>query len=270
MPVGGGAYGAACLRMLVIFCCNSLSGLRFLVINLLNIMAVKARAAGCVIFLCVCVVCSVLPVRAQSIFDVPKEMVDHASGKAMDMLRHDQGRLDDDTPPPADMPVDVSLDVSVKAGLPGVRSFVVGPVFNASDNVPVNKRVIVPETQQDLVIRGVIIAPDVSFVDMADADMYFDFVQKNLMQSVIVIGFKDFNETATVQVGHSYIGQAMTLQTLRRMLSELQGYIRAVDAVNYRVGRIAMYGIFVLMGVLLWSSISKTFFLPTLWTLEMA
>ncbi len=50
----------------------------------------------------------------------------------------------------------------------------------------------------------------------------------------------------------------------------MQGYIRGVDAVNYRLGRIMMYGIFVLMGILLWSSISKTFFLPTLWTLEMA
>jgi len=48
------------------------------------------------------------------------------------------------------------------------------------------------------------------------------------------------------------------------------GFIRGADAVNRRVGRIVMYGIFVLMGVLLWSSISKTFFLPTLWTLEMA
>jgi len=31
-----------------------------------------------------------------------------------------------------------------------------------------------------------------------------------------------------------------------------------------------MYGIFVMVGVLLWSSISKTFFLPSLWTLETA
>ena len=31
-----------------------------------------------------------------------------------------------------------------------------------------------------------------------------------------------------------------------------------------------MYGIFVMVGILLWSSISKTFFLPSLWTLEMA
>lgn len=47
-------------------------------------------------------------------------------------------------------------------------------------------------------------------------------------------------------------------------------YIRIVDAVNYRVGRIMMYGIFVMVGILLWSSISKTFFLPSLWTLEVA
>ena len=54
------------------------------------------------------------------------------------------------------------------------------------------------------------------------------------------------------------------------MQSVMRGYIRAVDGVNHRIGRIAMYGIFVLMGILLWSSISKTFFLPSLWTLEMA
>lgn len=47
-------------------------------------------------------------------------------------------------------------------------------------------------------------------------------------------------------------------------------YVRWVDAVNYRIGRVMMYCIFVMMAILLWSSISKTFFLPTLWTLEMA
>ena len=31
-----------------------------------------------------------------------------------------------------------------------------------------------------------------------------------------------------------------------------------------------MYGIFVMMAILLWSSVSKTFFNPSLWTLEMA
>lgn len=50
----------------------------------------------------------------------------------------------------------------------------------------------------------------------------------------------------------------------------MRGYIRGVDALNLRLGRIVMYGIFVLMGILLWSSVSKTFFLPSLWTLEMA
>lgn len=47
-------------------------------------------------------------------------------------------------------------------------------------------------------------------------------------------------------------------------------FVRLVDAINYRLGRCAMYLIFVLIGILLWSSISKTFFLPSLWTLEMA
>ncbi len=50
----------------------------------------------------------------------------------------------------------------------------------------------------------------------------------------------------------------------------LKAYIRVVDAVNYRIGRVVMYGIFVMMGILLWSSVSKAFFLPSLWTLEMA
>ena len=50
----------------------------------------------------------------------------------------------------------------------------------------------------------------------------------------------------------------------------MRGYIRVVDAVNFRIGRMVMYGIFVLMAILLWSSISKTFFVPSLWTLEMA
>ncbi|MFB9138115.1 TRAP transporter small permease subunit [Maritalea porphyrae] len=47
-------------------------------------------------------------------------------------------------------------------------------------------------------------------------------------------------------------------------------YVRIVDAVNYRMGRIMMYFIFVMVAILLWSSISKTFFLPSLWTLELA
>ncbi|MEW7006284.1 TRAP transporter small permease subunit [Lentilitoribacter sp. EG35] len=53
-------------------------------------------------------------------------------------------------------------------------------------------------------------------------------------------------------------------------MSFARSYIRVVDAVNYRIGRIMMYGIFVMIAILMWSSISKTFFLPSLWTLEIA
>jgi TRAP-type mannitol/chloroaromatic compound transport system permease small subunit len=47
-------------------------------------------------------------------------------------------------------------------------------------------------------------------------------------------------------------------------------YVQYVEAVSYRVGRFAMYLIFAMLGVLLYSSIMKTFFLPVLWTLETA
>ncbi len=48
-------------------------------------------------------------------------------------------------------------------------------------------------------------------------------------------------------------------------------YVRAVDRFNFWVGRAVMYGIFVMIGILLWSSISKAaFVVPAFWTLEMA
>lgn len=50
----------------------------------------------------------------------------------------------------------------------------------------------------------------------------------------------------------------------------IRHYVRIVDAANYCIGRVMMYGIFVMIAILLWSSISKTFFLPSLWTLEVA
>jgi len=50
----------------------------------------------------------------------------------------------------------------------------------------------------------------------------------------------------------------------------MRGYITAVDTMNRRLGRVVMYGIFAIMAILLWSSMSKTFFDPSLWTLEMA
>ncbi|HXV30677.1 MAG TPA: TRAP transporter small permease subunit [Sinorhizobium sp.] len=50
----------------------------------------------------------------------------------------------------------------------------------------------------------------------------------------------------------------------------LKTYVRVVDGFNRRVGRATMYLIFAMMGILLYSSISKVWFLPSLWTLEMA
>lgn len=50
----------------------------------------------------------------------------------------------------------------------------------------------------------------------------------------------------------------------------LRAYVTYVDAFNRRIGRLMMYGIFVMIGILMWSSISKTFFMPSLWTLESA
>jgi TRAP-type mannitol/chloroaromatic compound transport system permease small subunit len=50
----------------------------------------------------------------------------------------------------------------------------------------------------------------------------------------------------------------------------LIAFVRLTDRLNYGVGRFAMYLLFALMAILMWSSISKAFFNPSLWTLEMA
>ena len=50
----------------------------------------------------------------------------------------------------------------------------------------------------------------------------------------------------------------------------VRSYVRIVDEVNRRLGRIIMYFIFVMISILLWSSISKATGWPSLWTLEMA
>lgn len=50
----------------------------------------------------------------------------------------------------------------------------------------------------------------------------------------------------------------------------LRTYISFADAINHRVGRVVMYGIFVMMAVLMWSTISKFGDQPSLWTLEVA
>ncbi len=56
------------------------------------------------------------------------------------------------------------------------------------------------------------------------------------------------------------------------MLKFVERFVRVVDRVNRRVGRIAMYGIFVMIAVLLWSTFTKVapWMRPSLWTLEMA
>jgi len=47
-------------------------------------------------------------------------------------------------------------------------------------------------------------------------------------------------------------------------------YVRFVDKLNYRVGRFSMYLLFVLMGILLWSSLASVLRHNAIWTLEMA
>lgn len=60
------------------------------------------------------------------------------------------------------------------------------------------------------------------------------------------------------------------------MPSLMVRYIRLVEAMNYRVGRVAMYGIFVMMAILFWSTITKVGsdmglgVNPSVWTLETA
>ncbi len=50
-------------------------------------------------------------------------------------------------------------------------------------------------------------------------------------------------------------------------MKAMRRFITVVDAFNYRLGRLMMFGIFVLMGVLLWSTFSKAAGSPSLWTL---
>jgi TRAP-type mannitol/chloroaromatic compound transport system permease small subunit len=56
----------------------------------------------------------------------------------------------------------------------------------------------------------------------------------------------------------------------------MRRYVCAIDAMNYRIGRVMMYGIFAMMGILFWSSLTKVGsdmglgINPSLWTLETA
>ncbi len=51
----------------------------------------------------------------------------------------------------------------------------------------------------------------------------------------------------------------------------IQNYVQVVDRMNRLIGRVMMYGLFLMVAILLWSSISKAIFVvPAFWTLEMA
>ena len=55
------------------------------------------------------------------------------------------------------------------------------------------------------------------------------------------------------------------------MRKAMATYVRWVDAVNRRIGRAVMYLIFVMIGVLIWSSISRSVFnMPLSWVVEMS
>jgi len=55
------------------------------------------------------------------------------------------------------------------------------------------------------------------------------------------------------------------------MPNAIKTYVRYVDLVNQRVGKMALYLVFVMMGILLFSSISRTVFnVPHVWIMEMA
>lgn len=54
------------------------------------------------------------------------------------------------------------------------------------------------------------------------------------------------------------------------MPNVIKAYVRWVDAASRYVGLVAMYLIFVMLGILLYASFMKTFFLPVNWTVEMA
>lgn len=55
------------------------------------------------------------------------------------------------------------------------------------------------------------------------------------------------------------------------MPTAIQRYVRSVDVVNRKVGRLAMYLIYGMIGVLLYSAISRSAFnVPLIWVVEMA
>lgn len=47
-------------------------------------------------------------------------------------------------------------------------------------------------------------------------------------------------------------------------------YVRLIDRLCARIGRVAMYLLYVMMAIMLWSSATKITGFPAIWTLEMA
>lgn len=55
------------------------------------------------------------------------------------------------------------------------------------------------------------------------------------------------------------------------MPKAIKVYVRYVEALNRLIGKFAMYLVFAMMGILLFSAISRTFFnVPFIWAIEMA
>ncbi|MGB3210680.1 MAG: TRAP transporter small permease subunit [Desulforhopalus sp.] len=55
------------------------------------------------------------------------------------------------------------------------------------------------------------------------------------------------------------------------MPNAIKTYVRYVEALNRIIGKLAMYLVFAMMGILLFSSISRTIFnVPHIWAIEMA
>ena len=54
------------------------------------------------------------------------------------------------------------------------------------------------------------------------------------------------------------------------MPEAVKNYVRIIDSMSWYMGLFSMYLVFVMIGILSYASIMKVFFLPSLWTVEMA
>lgn len=53
-------------------------------------------------------------------------------------------------------------------------------------------------------------------------------------------------------------------------MAALKAYVRFIEALNAKLGTVAMYLLYVMMGIMLYSSATKIMHIPAIWTLEMA